>query len=325
MILSQIIIFLTLLLIALVYKRLALSFGIIDVPNNRSSHAIPTVRGGGILFPFAVIFWWVSFDYIHTWMVLGILWIGAISFLDDIYSISRKLRFGVQALGLTMAFIDLDLFSQESWILIPFLYFVGLGIMNAINFMDGINGITGIYGLVFMGSLLAINQYMPIFEESLIRYLIISIIVFLIFNMRKRAIMFAGDIGSISLAYMMIYFLAQWYLLTKDWTIILLLLVYGMDSFITLTQRLLRRENPSEPHRTHLYQYLVNQVGKDHITIALTFGIIQFALNFFLFIYPQSMPSYLIAVLVLLGSIILYLFIKLPLEKKFKEKKSTST
>ncbi|WP_169719268.1 MraY family glycosyltransferase [Algoriphagus mannitolivorans] len=302
---------------ALVYQRLALRFGIIDVPNGRSSHALPTVRGGGILFPFAVIFWWMAYDFMHTWMVLGIVWIATISLLDDMYSISRKLRFGVQALGLTMAFFDLGLFEQESMIMIPFLYFVGLGIMNAINFMDGINGITGIYGLVFMGSVLAINQYMPVFEESLIRYLIISLVVFLIFNMRKKAIMFAGDIGSISLAYMMIYFLTQWYLATKDWTIILMLIVYGVDSFVTLTQRILRKENPAIPHRTHLYQFLVNQCKKDHVMIALLFGVLQFAFNFFLYIYPQSMPSNTLGVIVLLATIAVYLLIKLPIERKF--------
>lgn len=324
MFLNYTIVFLILLLIALVYQRLAIRYGIVDVPNGRSSHSLPTVRGGGILFPFAVLFWWMAFDFIHTWMVLGIVWIAVISLLDDMYSISRKLRFGVQALGLTMAFYDLGLFTQESWAIIPFLYFVALGIMNAINFMDGINGITGIYGLVFFGSILAINEYMPIFEESLVRYLIISIIVFLIFNMRKKAIMFAGDIGSISLAYMIIYFLAQWYLATKDWTIILMLLVYGMDSFLTLTQRILRKENPAIPHRTHLYQYLVNQLKREHITIALTFGILQFLVNFFLFIYPKSMPSPTLALIVLLGSIVLYLVIKLPLEKRFKKQDSFS-
>ena len=325
MILSQLIVFLVLLLIALIYQRLALRFKIIDIPNNRSSHILPTVRGGGILFPFAVIFWWMSYDFIHTWMVLGILWISSISLLDDIYTISRKLRFGVQALGLTMAFYDLDLFSRESWILIPFLYFVGLGIMNAINFMDGINGITGIYGIVFMGSLLAISQYMPIFEVSLLRYLIISLIVFLIFNMRKKAIMFAGDIGSISLAYMIIYFLTQWYLATKDWTIILMLLIYGLDTFITLGLRILRKENPATPHRTHLYQYLVNQLGYEHVLVALGYGLLQFGLNFALYILPQSTPSQQEAGLVLLAGTILYFLVKLPIERKFRIHNSSTS
>lgn len=129
--------------------------------------------------------------------------------------------------------------------------------------------------------------------------------------------MFAGDIGSVSLAYMIIYFLSQWYLATKDWTIILMLLVYGVDSFVTLTQRILRKENPAIPHRTHLYQYLVNQCKKDHVMIALLFGIAQFGFNFILYIYPQSMPSDILGLIVLLATIGIYLLIKLPIERKF--------
>src|SRR5690606_34509374 len=107
MILSGLIIFLALLLIALVYRRLATKFNIVDKPNHRSSHTHVTVRGGGILFPAAVIMWWVVFDFSNTWMVLGIVLISAVSLLDDIYTISSKIRFGVQFIALTMAFHDL--------------------------------------------------------------------------------------------------------------------------------------------------------------------------------------------------------------------------
>lgn len=240
MILSQLIIFLVLLLVALVYHRLALKFGIIDHPNNRSSHFNPTVRGGGIIFPVAVILWWLITDFLNTWMVLGLVWISAVSLLDDMYTLSRKLRFGIQFIALSMSFYDLGVFEQKPIWALPILYFIALGIINAINFMDGINGITGLYSMVFFGSILAINQFMPIFETSLVQYIILSILVFLIFNLRKKALMFAGDIGSISIAYLVIYFLAKLYLASENWTIILFLLVYGADSFLTLGQRLLR-------------------------------------------------------------------------------------
>lgn len=318
MILSYTIVFLALLLIGLVYHRMALRFGIVDKPNQRSSHKETTIRGGGILFPVAVLFWWMTYDFLHTWMVLGLIWISVISLLDDMYVLSRKLRFAVQFLALSMAFYDLGVFDQESWWTLPFLYFIALGIINAINFMDGINGITGIYGMVFFGSILAINQFMPIFSESLIRYIILSILVFLIFNFRKRALMFAGDIGSISIAYLMIYFLLQWYLASDNWTIILFLLVYGIDSFLTLGHRLLLRENIGLPHRTHLYQIIANQLKKDHVLISLIYGVLQLGVNLILFILPESYPHPLIAFFVLIASAGLYLTIKIPLVKKYK-------
>jgi UDP-N-acetylmuramyl pentapeptide phosphotransferase/UDP-N-acetylglucosamine-1-phosphate transferase len=317
MILSHFIVFLSLLLVALVYQRLALKFGIIDHPNKRSSHLSPTVRGGGIIFPVAVLLWWMVSDFLNTWMVLGLVWISVVSLLDDMFTLSRKFRFGIQFLALTMAFYDLGVFEQQPFWALPILYFIALGIINAINFMDGINGITGLYFLVFFGSILAINHYMPIFENDLIQYIILSILVFLIFNLRKKALMFAGDIGSISLAYLTIYFLTKWYLASGEWTIILFLLVYGADSFLTLGQRLLKGENVALPHRSHLYQLLVNQLRKEHVAVSLIFAFAQFSLNFALFIFPQSYPSQLISFLILAASAIIYFMIKTPIQKKF--------
>lgn len=318
MILSYLIVFLFLLLISLVYFRLAIKFRIVDKPNHRSSHSNVTVRGGGIIFPFAVIFWWMAFDFLHTWMVLGLIWISAVSLLDDLYHLSRKLRFGVQFLALSMAFYDLGVFERVDWVILPLLYFVSLGIINAINFMDGINGILGLYALVFFGSMVAAQEYMPIFEESLIRYIILSVFVFLFFNLRKKALMFAGDIGSISIAYLMIYFLVQWYLAGHNWTVILFLMVYGIDVFLTMAQRLKNKENITQPHRSHLYQLLVNQANFDHVTIALIYAILQGLLNFGLFIFPQSLPNSLLAVGVLLASMLIYLLIKSKIQSKYK-------
>jgi UDP-N-acetylmuramyl pentapeptide phosphotransferase/UDP-N-acetylglucosamine-1-phosphate transferase len=312
-----IIVFLVLLLLALIYIRTATKYGIVDRPNDRSSHSEVTVRGGGIIFPIAVLLWWMVSDFLNTWMVLGLVWISVVSLLDDMFTLSRKLRFGIQFLALTMAFYDLGVFEQKPFWALPILYFVALGIINAINFMDGINGITGLYFLVFFGSILAINQFMPIFENDLIQYIILSILVFLIFNLRKKALMFAGDIGSISLAYLAIYFLTKWYLASGEWTIILFLLVYGTDSFLTLGQRLLRGENVALPHRSHLYQLLVNQLKKEHVIISLLFALIQFALNFSLFIYPQSVPTPLMAAIILVVSAVFYLFTKKTIQKKF--------
>lgn len=317
MMLNYFLVFTILLALATLYFLLAKKFNIVDRPNHRSSHTEVTVRGGGIIFPIAIILWWLINDFLHTWMVIGMVWIAAISLMDDLFTLSRKLRFGVQFLALTMAFYDLGLFYQQPYWSLPILYFIALGIINAINFMDGINGITGLYSLTFFGTILVVNHYMPLFEESIIQYLILSIFVFLVFNFRKKALMFAGDIGSISIAYMMIYFLVQWYLAGQRWTIILLLLVYGADSFLTLGQRLLRGENVALPHRSHLYQLLVNQLKWQHIFVSLGYAIIQFALNYLLFIKPQSYPTSIIASLTLVITALVYLSVKRPIQKKF--------
>ncbi|EAZ82418.1 MraY family glycosyltransferase [Algoriphagus machipongonensis] len=318
MILSHLIVFLILLLLALVYQRLAIRFKIIDIPNNRSSHTIPTVRGGGILFPTAVILWWMAFDFQNTWMIIGILWVAAISLLDDLYSLSRSIRFGVQFLAVSLAFYDLDLFNQVSWMALPIFYFLALGTINAVNFMDGINGLTGLYSLVFMGSMLAVNVYTPIFDRELIQYEILAISVFLIFNFRKKAMMFAGDIGSITIAYLMIYFLTKWYLEVQSWTVLLFLLVYGADSMLTIIQRLLKKENVLKPHRLHLYQILANEGKNDHVLIAIFYAVLQIMVNFLLFLRYKTLPPDDLSVTVIVVFGLLYLSFKTYLRKKYK-------
>ncbi|WP_339705380.1 glycosyltransferase family 4 protein [Algoriphagus aquimarinus] len=322
MFLNYFIVFLSLLLIALIYHRLALRFNIIDKPNHRSSHIHSTVRGGGILFPLAVIFWWMVFDFHHTWMVLGIIWIAAISLLDDIYTISSKIRFAIQFLALSMAFYDLDVFLHVNWMALPVLYFISLGIINAINFMDGINGITGLYGLVFLGSMLAVNVYTGIFDQYLLRYEILAICVFLLFNLRKKALMFAGDIGSISLAYLMIYILIQWYLTSGSWTVVLFLLVYGADAVLTMAGRLRKGEKISEPHRSHLYQILANQGKNSHVNIAIAYAAFQLGVNFVFFIYPKTTPSSYLGIGMIVGAGLVYLGIKSLLLKMYSKTSS---
>lgn len=317
MFLNRTILFLILLLLALIYQRLAKKIGIIDVPNHRSSHQSPTVRGGGIIFPLAAVLWWVSFDFQHTWMILGLIWVAAVSMLDDIYGLSGKLRMGIQFVAVSMTFLDLDVFSQVPWWSLPFLYFIALGILNATNFMDGINGISGLYAAVFFGTILAVNIYLPIFDITLIEYQLMAILVFLIFNLRKKAIMFAGDIGSISLAFLMIYFMTQWYLATKDWTIVLLLMVYGIDAFLTLVKRIKNKEDIGQPHRTHLYQILANQAQAPHVLIALVYAFLQLGINLLFFILPQGAPSSYTATGLLIGAGVIYAFGKNFVEKKY--------
>lgn len=318
MLLSRIIVFILLGFLGLVYFFLAKKFQIVDKPNHRSSHIHTTVRGGGILIPVAVLLWWFVYDFNHTWMILGLLWISSISFLDDLYEISKRLRLAVQFLAISMCFYDLDLFSHFPIYTLPFFYFIAIGIINAVNFMDGINGITGLYGIVFFGTLLVLDSRMDLIDPSLIHYILLALCVFLFFNMRKNALMFAGDIGSISLAYMMIFLLTKWYISTQSVSILLLLLVYGTDVILTMVQRIRRKEKISEPHRSHLYQRLVNEKKIPHILIAIIYAFLQAIINYFLFISQENnLPEPFYAALVLIVFGLCYYPIKYQVEKNY--------
>lgn len=318
---SRIVTFIILTVLEFVYFFFAKKMEIVDVPNHRSSHSRLTVRGGGIIFPVSVIIWWILFDFQHTWMVLGLVLIAGISFIDDLHSLSRKLRFGVQFLAISFSFYDLDLFANFPFYTWPVFFFIALGITNAVNFMDGINGITGVYGIIFFGSLMALNVSLEIFDENLIQYILLSLFVFLLFNFRKSALMFAGDIGSISVAYLMIYFMGQWYLKTGSWTVVLILLIYGADVFLTMVERYRRGEKLTEPHRSHLYQLLVNQKKIPHILIAILYGTLQLIVNAVLFFNaPAGLPDFYLAIGILVGTAFVYLLIKNRIDREIASK-----
>lgn len=308
----------TLLVLEFLYYRIAIRLNIIDKPNERSSHRIPTVRGGGIIFPISMLLYWLIFDFNSPYLMVGLVLIAAVSLLDDLKDISRRLRMGIQLIAILLLFIEIQVFAFVPWYGILILLVLCIGVINAVNFMDGINGITGLYGLVFVGTLLLILPGNPFFENSMLYYLGIALIVFLLFNFRqKKALMFAGDVGSISLAFIMLFFVLKIFLETGQWSVILLFLVYGVDSVMTIMERIYKKENIFKPHRSHLYQYLSNNMKIPYLYVAVGYALIQLIINYFLFIKTQSFPSNILAVSVLLGISAVYFLIKKWVKKNY--------
>ena len=184
----------------LFYFRIADKCNIIDKPNERSSHTRITLRGGGIIFYFGALGYFLSNDWSYPWFMLALTLITFISFVDDICSTSQGLRLVFHFTAMALMFYQWGLFSLSWWWIIIALI-VCTGIINAYNFMDGINGITGCYSLVILGSLAYINTEITQFVEPALIYTVLcSVLVFCFFNFRKKAKCFAGDVGSVSIA-----------------------------------------------------------------------------------------------------------------------------
>jgi len=268
-----------LLVIELIYFKLADYYQIIDHPNNRSSHTEVTIRGGGIIFPIALLLFPCYFQTSSVWFLVGLLLISAISFADDIKHVNNKLRLTIHLVAVGLLFYQLNLFGL-SWYLILFAFFFTIGTINAINFMDGINGITGGYGLITLVTLLGINQYVtPFTDPNLLITASCAVAVFNLFNFRKKAKCFAGDVGSVSLGFILVYFILSLILKTENFSYILLLLVYGLDVVTTIVFRLIRKENVLEPHRSHFYQYLYNDKRIPQIIVSLIYIALQLIIN----------------------------------------------
>lgn len=266
-------------IVSYLYLRLAIKYKIIDKPNKRSSHTKITVRGGGILFTLAILFFFVVNDFQYPYFCLGVLLISIVSFLDDIYTLSAKVRFPVQFFSVFLVLYEVGILYEPMYIFIAVLI-VSLAVVNFFNFMDGINGLTGMYGLVTIVGFFFINLHEEIVNADLLIYTFISLLIFGFYNFRKKALFFAGDIGSITLG-MLVVFLGVYFIISlKSPIILLLIFFYGGDATLTLLYRkIFTKESVFEPHRHHLYQKFVDIKKVSHIKIAIGYALLQMLVN----------------------------------------------
>lgn len=259
----------------LIYFKLADTYNIIDKPNHRSSHTNITIRGGGIIFPIAILIAFVL-GYVSWAVTLAVVLVAIVSFIDDIKPLSQLPRFGSHIIAVLLLAYDLNLFQQALWLL-PLVFFVLIGWINAFNFMDGINGITVLYALTAIVSF----SFLTIHESNLQLLVImgLSCLVFGFFNLRKKAKTFAGDVGSISMAVFLGYFMIKTIITTGQLGYILFFAVYGIDAGITIISRIIKKENILEAHRSHLYQYLANEWRYPHIVVSVIYAIVQLMVN----------------------------------------------
>ncbi|WP_299061928.1 glycosyltransferase family 4 protein [uncultured Polaribacter sp.] len=301
-----------------IYLKLAIKFKIIDKPNQRSSHTKITVRGGGIVFPIAVLLCFFFNEFQYFYFTLGVLLISIVSFLDDIYTLSSKIRFPFQFIAVFL------ILYQVSLPFVPIYFFVfylllGVGLVNMFNFMDGINGITGMYSLAVLLGLFLINNNEQIVNEDLIIYSVISLLIFGFYNFRRKALFFAGDIGSIVIG-MVIFFIGLLFAIQLASPLILLIvIVYGADSGMTLLYRkFYTQENIFDAHRHHIYQKIVDVYKISHLKVAAIYSVIQLIINYIIFnTYNLELSSQLI---VFFGLVLLFMILYVLLFRIIRKK-----
>lgn len=287
----------------LFYFKIADKCNIIDKPNERSSHTRITLRGGGIIFYFGALAYFLTSGWEYPCFMLALTLVTFISFVDDVKSISQLTRLFFHFSAMALMFYQWGLFSLSWWWLVPALI-VCTGIINAYNFMDGINGITGGYSLVVLAALAYVNQeIVPFVEADFIYTVICSVLVFCFFNFRKQAKCFAGDVGSVSIAFIVLFLIGKLIILTEDFSWIVLLAVYGVDSVLTIIHRLMLHENIGLPHRKHLYQIMANELKLPHVIVSSIYMGVQTAIIVGYIICLNYGYWYLLCVILLLSLI----------------------
>lgn len=298
----------------IIYFIIADTYNIIDKPNHRSSHTKPTIRGGGIIFPVALLLAWLGTGLGYTYFIAGLLLISFISFMDDISHVKRRIRMTFHFVAVILMFYQLGIYNLPFyWILFGFILVIGT--INAVNFMDGINGITGGYSLIAILSLIYVNLYIVNFTHT--EYLIITalaLVVFNFFNFRIRARCFAGDVGSVSLAFILVFFILQVMIKTNNPSYLMIMLIYGLDTVSTIIFRIVRKENIAEAHRSHFYQFLANEKRIPHWRISIFYALAQCAVNAIIINHYISSIIETIEIIVIL--FILFVALRFSMEGK---------
>lgn len=292
----------------LIYFRIADKCNIIDKPNERSSHSTIVLRGGGVIFAIAMLVWfvWQMFqdsgfmfqEYLP--FLVGLLMVAGISFWDDVQSLPDSVRLVAQFVAMALMFWSMGIMNWSMWWVVPIALIVCVGATNIINFMDGINGITAGYALAVLIPLALLDtssmfQVSGFIEQSYLIVAIIGVLVFCIFNFRPKgkAKCFAGDVGSIGIAFIMLFAIGKLIVQTADVTYLILLLVYGVDGCLTIIHRIMLHENLGEAHRKHVFQLMANELKIGHVKVTLLYMAMQLAVSLgFIYLCPNSVAAH---------------------------------
>lgn len=258
--------------------RLLVRGGFLDMPGERSSHVLPTPKGGGagIVLAFASVA--IAWDApLYIWLPPCAL--AGLSFANDLRCIAPGPRLAAQflagAAALGGAWWSGDVLCSGT-LLVPALLFM-VGTANCFNFMDGINGIAGVSGVIALASLAAHGALdgSPLLLPA--SAVIGGLLGFLPYNM-PRARLFMGDAGSVFLGFLFALCVC---ISARSWTefFVLASFLYPFyaDEAVTMAERLWRGESLMKPHRRHLYQFLANELGYAHWKVSVGYGLVQLA------------------------------------------------
>lgn len=290
----------------LVYFKIADKCNIIDKPNERSSHSTIVLRGGGIIFSLSMIVWAILIvvqgNAIAPYVpfLCGLVLICGVSLWDDVKSLPDSLRMAVQIISILLMFWSMGLYGAfDSWVwtvvIVVVALFFCVGATNFINFMDGINGITAAYSFAMLLAILLLNRNMGFIEESYLIVAILGLLVFSIFNFRPKgkAKCFAGDVGSIGIAFIILFVLGRLMLAAKDVTYIVFFLVYGIDGSLTIFHRIMLHENLGQAHRKHAYQLMANELKMSHVIVSLIYMVLQLVISLgFIYLCPNTILAH---------------------------------
>lgn len=252
----------------LAYLQIAKKLRIVDLPHHQSSHKGAIIRGGGVVFYVSYLLWFITSGCLYPMIFAGLTILAVTSFADDVHSFSPKIRLALQFAAMIVMLYETHVFNLPLQPLL-LLSVACVGAVNIYNFMDGINGMTGGYSMVVLFALFYVNNfYRKFIDNDLLIYVLMADVFFCLFNFRKKAMCFAGDVGSLSMGFIIVFLILKLIFASAHMHWIALMAVYLVDGGLTILHRIILRENILKPHKKHVYQIMANELGLPHLRVS---------------------------------------------------------
>lgn len=313
------------------WQKILRKRNILDLPNDRSSHTIPTPRAGGIGIFFSyflgLVGIWIlyhSTQWDDIFLLSGSLLVFSVGLWDDFQSTKRRIRLFIHFTSSVfiviwlwdpfLVYFGTKIDSPILLCLLAFIWVIGIvWSINLYNFMDGINGIAGMEA-VFLSSAMAVFLAMENRGEQVFYKLILLAIAtlgFVIWNF-PRALVFLGDAGSGFLGFILAGF-ASYSVLSAGISVLSLLVIFSLfwiDTSLTILKRLKNKEKIFNAHNSHAYQIL-SRKWKSHANVTILYSLINVLILFPIAVCIQKFPSFAwnIFGFVILGETLIYIFI----------------
>lgn len=297
------------------YIRVARQFSWKVLSQTRDHSGKRVVSGAGFIFPLSIfLIFLISETVVFEFWMIGLLCLSFLSWLDDFNNLPAISRLVIHVFCIASWFLEAPGF-EASWFWMAIVLFLGTGWINAFNFLDGINGMLVLTSLISLGTFYFVGETTSL--SILIISQMITVLILAFFNLRKKAIAFAGDVGSITMGFFLGYLM--WHLIrtTGNWEYILFFIIFLIDAGMTMLIRLIKKENIFKPHEQHLYQI----IGKCHpgsvLMISSMYALSQLIINIILIaLMKLEMISLPVILSIIFVNLLIYSALRIIYSKK---------
>ncbi len=330
MILEFLLIFILSLWFIYIVKSNALKFGLIDIPNGRSSHIEQTPSGAGIGFYLAVAFvlpvFYLDLILSYAWTSTAILLIFMVGVLDDHHDTSPNTKFFIMILSTVLLSFDNILindlgtfFGMEltmGWVALPFTVFAVVGFTNALNLIDGLDGLAGTISIIILSSFFAVGYLNDdLFMMLVSGAFVAALLAFLVYNWYPASI-FMGDSGSLTLGFVIAMLAIKSLEYLPAISILFIAAIPILDTLIVMIRRKGNGHSIFAADRCHLHHILRHFFAEDTPKTVLFLGVFQAIYSLTGLQLDKNMDEGYLIILFVLNVVLFYLFLNAMIKRQ---------